>query len=148
MTIGLVALCLAAIVAGRGIAILVAERRRVSRLVPIKARLTRNQTSSAMVNDNFRQDESQPAQRLETEHVIGWEYTVGGFMHAGERCSRVPLTMLMPPAEIDVFYDRADPSISRLGMETPTGEALPWFIFAGVIVAVGGTIVAIGAGAD
>jgi len=145
--IGLIAFCLAAVVAGRGIFILVAERRRIARLVPIKARLTRNQTASRMVTDNFRQNESQPSQRLEIEYVLSWEYTVGGVTHTGDRGSAAPLIATMPPAEIEVFYDRADPAVSRLDRETPASEALPWFIFAGVIVAVGLVIMVIGAGA-
>lgn len=144
---GIIAICLAVLVAGRGIFILVTERLRAARLVPVTARLTRHHAHSQMVTNQFQQDESQPAQRLETVHTLEWEYRVDGVTHSGTRSAPVPLTSKMPPAEIEIFYDRRDPAVSRLGRETPAGEALPWFIFAGVILAVGIGIEVISAGA-
>jgi hypothetical protein len=145
--IGLIAFLLAAAVAVRGLAIVIAERRRIARLVPVKARVVRNQTQIRMVNDAFRHDDSQPVQRLDREHVLGWEFRLDGTTHQGERMSTVPISNKMPGDEIEVFYDRANPAVSRMGDETPESLALPWFIFAGVIAAVGLVIEVIGAGA-
>jgi hypothetical protein len=144
---GIIALCLAAVVVGRGVFILMQERLRLARLVPVTARLTRNQSHMQMVDNQFQQNDAQPAQRMETTHTIEWEYRVNGATHTGTRSGPVPLTAKMPPAEIEVFYDRRDPAVSRLGGETPAGEARPWFIFAGVILAVGLGITVISAGA-
>ncbi|WP_137176858.1 DUF3592 domain-containing protein [Roseomonas sp. AR75] len=144
--IGLIAFILAAAVTARGLVIVVAERRRAARLAPIGARVVRNQTQLRMVNDEFRQDEAQPAQRLDREYVLGWEYTLAGVTHQGERMSPAPITTKIPGDTIEVFYDRADPSVSRLAGETPESQALPWFIFAGVIAAVGFAITVISHG--
>ncbi len=140
----IVALCLAAVVAGRGLFILVAEWRRAARLVPTMARLTRNEMRSEWVTNQFQQNDAQPDRVLETVHTIEWEYEVAGIRHAGCRRSAIPLDQ-RPPSPIEVLYDRADPSVSRLRGETAATEAMPWFIFAGVILAVGVAIALISA---
>lgn len=136
-----ITLVLALAVLGKGVQLRVSERRLAARLVAVPARVTNQGTIGAR-----RELPSSDEPRHETVYTGTWEYAVGGRTYQGSHESNAPVFRAtdMPPATITVHVDRDNPAQSRLFPGADASGARAWFIFAGVILAVGGAIVAIG----
>lgn len=130
----------------KGLAVAVQERRLAARLVPATARVTRRGDMSER-RELPSSDADGTAANSRWEHVYtgAWEFSVDGRTYQGEHESRAPVFRAedMPPARINIWYDRDNPKASRLHPGADTSGARAWFIFAGVIAAVGGLMAAV-----
>jgi hypothetical protein len=135
MTIAIIGLLLAAGIVLKAILVRRAARALRSRLVPVAARVTRQGNVAEL--RTVRSTDADGRETVRHEHVFtgSWEYTVGGQTHRGEVELNAPVftAAQMPPATVQVFHDRTDPSVSRLFIDADRGAATPWFIFAGVV---------------
>lgn len=92
------------------------ERRLLRRLTPIAARVTDkgiNPRTSIFVSTDAN---GARTERIDTEYEGWYEYRVDSQTHVGSVIAKGPVftDAEMPPNAITVFYDRANPAISRL----------------------------------
>ncbi len=160
MAVLVITLLLALAVTAKGLHLRFTERRLAARQVPVAARVTNQGTTyevrALASSDSSGGDVTGRAgageagtlhgPRYENVYTGTWEYTLAGRTHQGLHESNGPVFRAedMPPATVTVYYDRDNPGQSRLYPGADGSMARAWFIFAGVILAVGGTIVAIG----
>jgi len=137
--LGTIALLLALGLAAKGLMVRQAERALLARLAPVAARVTRRGDVASLNRVPATDSQGQSTERIEHVFVGEWEYSVDGKTHRGsiEQISPVFRQDQMPPATIQVFYDRDNPSISRLHRDRSDGMAKAWSIFAAVVAAVG-----------
>ncbi len=155
-----ITLVLALAVIGKGVQLRVSEHRLAARQVPVQARVTNPGTTfqvrALASSDSSGGDVTGRAgageagtlhgPRYETVYTGTWEYAVAGRTYQGLHEANGPVFRAedMPPATVTVYYDRDNPGQSRLFPGADGSMARAWFIFAGVILAVGGMIVAVG----
>jgi hypothetical protein len=134
MIAGIIGLVVALAILLKGFAVGREARARRGRLLPVAARVTRRGDMAELRITRSTDAHGKETERHEHVFTGGWEYTVGGQAYRGEVELNAPVFTAeqMPPATIQVFYDRADPSVSRLWLDADRGAATPWFIFAGV----------------
>ena len=136
---GTIALLAALGLVAKGFSVRLHERRLLARLLPVEAKVTRRGDVATLNRVPTTDSQGQSTERVEHVFVGEWEYVVDGTTHRGsiEMASPVFRQDQMPPATIQVFYDRANPSVSRLNAQGSDGMARAWFIFAAVVAAVG-----------
>lgn len=128
---------LALVLFGRGLLLQLAEHRRQGRLQPAPARVTR-QTSerSVFVSEDANGERTE---RLVTEYVATYTYRVGNRDYEGQAVGPAPPFRpdQVSAREITVYYDSADPAVSRVSLSSPDNTGSYYMVFAGVVFAVG-----------
>jgi hypothetical protein len=139
-------LLLAAAILVKALLITLKARQLRARLLPVQAHVTRRGDTAELRVTHHTNSDGDNETRHEHVYSGAWDYTVGGRRHEGSIESNAPVFRAdqMPPATIEVFYDRDAPSVSRLSLDADRGEATPWLIFAGVAAVVGLMIALIG----
>lgn len=145
MIASIIGLLLALGIALKGFLVGRAARQLRARLVPVPARVTRRGDVAELRITRSTDADGKETERHEHVFTGGWEYSVGGQKYQGEAELNAPVfsAAQMPPATVQVFHDRDDPSVSRLSLDADRGAARPWFIFAGVVAFVSLVIAAI-----
>jgi hypothetical protein len=146
--VGFLVLLAALAIALKAVSVRRAESALAQRLVPVRARVIRRGDVPETRYVERTDSDGQPETRQETAYSGAWEYTVAGQRHEGGIESGAPVftAAQMPPATIEVFYDRDDPSVSRLYRAADSALVRAWFIFAAVTAVVGLGIMVISAG--
>ena len=126
----------------KGLSLKLSERRLSARLVETTGRVTGESSGTEVfVSTDANGNRTE---RLDRTYEGRYEYQVGGKTFTGKVDSSSPIfsQKQMPPNKITVYYDRDDPSISRLsGYPDTTGNA--YMIFAMVVFAVAGLMMII-----
>jgi hypothetical protein len=112
LVIGGVLFVIALLLLARGWTLQLQDRALAKRLVAVRARVT-DQGSDPIIS-YLPQPEGPTRQDIDYEGQ--YEYIVGGTRYTGKTRSAAPVFRndQMPPAEVIVFYDSADPSVSRM----------------------------------
>ena len=109
------------------------ERALVSRLVPVRARVTdagdRENASTFTLSDG--------TERRDVSYEGRYEYAVNGRIYTGTATSTAPVfdRSQLPPNQITVHYDPADPAVSRVGAY-PDTTGRDYVRFALIVLAV------------
>lgn len=145
---GVLILMIAVAIAIKAVTVRRAEQALADRLVPVRARVTRRGDVPETRYVPRTDSNGQPETREEIVYGASWEYTVAGRRHEDGIESAAPVftQAQMPPASIEVFYDRENPAVSRLYRAADASLVRAWFIFAGVTAAVGAGVLLISAG--
>ena len=138
-----IAALLALFLFGRGLLLQIGERRRQGRLRPAPGRVTRQISQSAVfVSEDA---DGNRTERLDTEYVASYTYRVADRDYRGEAVGPRPP---FPPDQVSarkitVYYDSANPAVSRISLAIPDNTGLHYMIFAAVVLAVGVVIAVI-----
>lgn len=117
---------------GRALLLRRRDRTLLARLVAVAARVT-DQGSHPHVSRLV-------AGREDADYIGTYQYVVGGKIHEGVAASSsgpVFRNEQMPPHEITVYYDQADPSVSRRSATLPDDTPRAFMIFGVIVLAVG-----------
>ena len=123
---------LALLLLGRAFLLRRRDRALMARLVAVAARVT-DQGIHPQVSRLV-------AGREDTDYVGTYQYVVGGKTHDGVAASSSSPVFRkdqMPPRQITVYYDQADPSVSRRSATMPDDTPRAFMIFGVIVLAVG-----------
>jgi hypothetical protein len=115
-----------------------ADARLRARLAPVTAKVT-NRGDSPQVSIFVSEDSNgQRTERRDVSYTGSYDYEVGGRRYAGTHESPSPVftQAQMPPRTITVYYDRHDPSVSRLSATIPDDRPKYFALFGAVVLAV------------
>ena len=131
---------LALLLLAKGLWLWLGERRRMKRLVPAEGRVTRQGRQSTTV---YSEDANgNRTQRLDTDYDATYEYRVGTQKFVNTVHGTVPPfpERQSVPFDVIVFYDRDDPTVSRVSDRRGDRTGPAYIAFAGVVLAVSALI--------
>lgn len=120
-------------------AIRVADTRLRARLVPVQARVVDPGTSPQTTIFVSEDSNGQRTERRDTSYTATYEYEVAGRRHTGKHEDSSPV-FPAAPRTATVYYDRDDPSVSRVSATVPD-ERPKLFAMFGIVVAVVATVI-------
>ncbi len=127
-------------------AIRIADTRLRTRLLPVEARITNPGTSPQTSIFVSEDSNGQRTERRDTSYTATYDYEVAGRRHTGKHEDTSPV-FPAAPRTATVYYDRDDPSVSRLSATVPDERPKLYAMFGIVVAVVATVILAISSGA-